>query len=227
MKKVVIIGGSKGIGYALLSKLVDDYQVINLSRTNPANLNDKFEHITFDITKDDLPNLENIAHLVYCPGSINLKPISSLKLEDFKEDMEINLYGAIKAIKAYHRQLSKSENASITLFSTVAVTQGMPFHSSVAAAKGAIEGLTKALAAEFAPKIRVNCIAPTITTTPLAAHILKNEDVINKLKQKHPLKNILDPQDLADMAAYLIGPSGKNITGQILHIDAGLSTLKL
>lgn len=227
MGKILIIGGSKGIGAAILRKAIRTHQVVNLSRSKPDLTHDHLTHYDFDITTDILPEVAELNSLIYCPGSINLKPISSLKLDDYKADMEINLYGAIKAIKAYHKLLAKMENASITLFSTVAVGQGMPFHSSVSAAKGAVEGLTRALAAELAPKIRVNCIAPTITNTPLAANILRNETMIEKMKERHPLKNILEPEELADMALYLCSPSAKNISGQILHIDAGLSALKL
>ena len=134
--------------------------------------------------------------------------------------------GAVKVIKKYFRQLSKKENASILLFSTVAVEQGMPFHSSIAVAKGGIEGLTKSLAAEFAGKIRVNCIAPTITNTPLAAGILRNDDAVDRVSQRHPSKKINNPEDVASMATFLTNNSAKNITGQIIHIDGGMSTLK-
>ena len=226
METVVIVGGSKGIGASTISMLVDEFKVVNLSRTAPQITHANLSHHAVDITSEELPELESVDHLVYCPGSINLKPINSLKLEDFKSDMEINLYGAIKAIKKYHKTLSRSASASITLFSTVAVVQGMPFHSSVAAAKGAIEGLTRSLAAELAPKVRVNCIAPTITNTGLAGGILRNETMVDKMKQRHPLKRILQAEDLAEMTSFII-KQGKNITGQILHVDAGLSTLKL
>ena len=123
--------------------------------------------------------------------------------------------------------MKKQENASIVLFSTVAVSQGMPFHASIAAAKGAIEGLTRSLAAEFAPKIRVNCIAPTLTNTPLASSILRNEDAIERANNRHPLKQINSAEDVAQMASFLIGDNAKNITGQIFHVDGGLSSLKI
>lgn len=225
METVLLVGGSKGIGAATISKISSEYKVINFSRSAPNDSVD-ITHHEIDITKDELPELDELNHIIYCPGTINLKPINSLKIEDFKHDMGINLYGAIAVIKKYLKLLKKADNASITLFSTVAVKQGMPFHASVAAAKGAIEGLTRSLAAELAPKVRVNCIAPTITNTPLASGILRNEAMIDKMKDRHPLKNILEADEIADMVHFLVA-KGKNITGQVMHVDAGLSSLKL
>ena len=194
MKNVVIVGGSKGIGQSIVSQLIQKggYHIHNISRTAGIEQENVSQYFC-DILTDELPKIEDINSLIYCPGSIMLKPISSLKLEDFRQDLEINVIGAIKAIKAYQKNLAKSQNASIILFSTVAVAQGMPFHSSVSAAKGAIEGVTRSLAAELAPKIRVNCIAPTITDTPLAANLLRNEAARVKMSERHPLKRILDP----------------------------------
>lgn len=226
MKKVLVVGGSKGIGLSIVKKLSDICEIHNISRT-PVPLDGGFVHHQLDVCKDELPDIEDLSALIYCPGSITLKPISSLKEENYREDLEINVMGAIRCIKAYHRKMARQENASITLFSTVAVTQGMPFHSSVAVAKGAVEGLTKSLAAELAPKIRVNCIAPTITDTPLAAGLLRNDAARDRMKERHPLKTILAPEDLSEMAVYLTSDKGRAITGQIMNIDAGLSTLKI
>ena len=224
MNGLLVVGGSKGIGKAIIHKSVNTREIHNLSRSPIEEAG--VQHHTIDILTDDLPELMDLNSLVYCPGSINLKPISSLKIEDFRQDLEINLIGAVKTIKHYYKNLKKQENASIVLFSTVAVTQGMPFHASVAAAKAAIEGLTKSLAAEFAPKIRVNCIAPSITDTPLASGILKNEQAIARVKDRHPTKDILSAEEVASLACYLMSPEAKGITGQIFHIDGGLSTLK-
>ena len=224
---ILIIGGSKGIGQQLLSNEFSDKEIINFSRTAPAVTSANVTHHEINILEDELPELENVESIIYCPGSINLKPIGSLKEADFRNDFEINVIGAVKVIKKYFNQLKKNSNASIVLFSTVAVAQGMPFHSSVAASKGAIEGLTKSLAAEFAPHIRVNAIAPSITDTPLAAGILRNEQAREKLANRHPLKRILNASDIADMASFLIGDKASAITGQIFNVDAGLSTLKI
>ena len=226
MGKILIIGGSKGIGASLLEKLVADNEVINFSRSEPVS-NQNLTHYNIDVIRDELPDLDDISNIVYCPGSITLKPISSLKIEDFKNDFEINVLGAVKVIKQYLRSLKKAENASILLFSTVAVAQGMPFHSSIAVAKAGVEGLTKSLAAELAPNIRVNCIAPSVTDTPLASGILRNEKAIENIKNRHPLKRILDADDISNMAEFLLLNKSKGITGQIIGIDAGLSSLKI
>lgn len=225
MGGLLVVGGSKGIGKAIIQKELNTRKIWNLSRT-AVNL-DSVQQVQLDILSDELPDVEDISSLVYCPGSINLKPISSLSIDDFRADLEINLIGAIKTIKKYHRQLKKADNASITLFSTVAVAQGMPFHASVATAKAAIEGLTKSLAAELAPKIRVNCIAPSVTNTTLAAGLMRNEQAIDKLKARHPMKDILQAEEVAILASYLMSPSAKGMTGQILHLDGGLSALKI
>lgn len=224
---LIIIGGSKGIGHSIINKELPHRTIHNISRSGPLD-NSNVKHYPTDILEDELPDIEpTYSSLVYCPGSINLKPISSLKIEDFRNDLEINLIGAIKAIKKYHKGLKKAPNSSITLFSTVAVTQGMPFHASVSSAKAAIEGLTRSLAAEFAPHIRVNCVAPTITQTDLAQGILRNEAAIEKMKDRHPLKKILQPEEVADLVCYLMSDKAAGITGQIMHIDAGLSSLKI
>lgn len=224
MGKLVVIGGSRGIGNAILKEQLQSRECVNISRNAPEQAHDNLEHFNCDITSEELPDIDAVDALVYCPGSINLRGFSSLKEEDFKEDFEINVIGAIKAIKKYFRQLKKSDNASITMFSTVAVEQGMAFHASVAASKAAVEGLTRSLAAEFAPQIRVNCIAPTIVNTELAARILSNEKSKENLINKHPLKRILDPEDVAAMATYLLHARG--VTGQVLGIDCGLSRLR-
>lgn len=226
MGKVLIVGGSHGIGEALLKQLVNDRECINISRTAADIEHKNLAQYQLDITTDDLPVLEEIASIIYCPGSILLKPIGSLKEESLREDFEINVIGAFKTIKKYHRILKKAENPSIVLFSTVAVAQGMPFHTSVAASKGAVEGMVRSLAAEFAPIIRVNAIAPTITDSPLAANLLRNEAMIEKMKERHPLKRILDVEEVASMAEYLISDKAKSITGQVIGIDAGMSIIR-
>ena len=163
---------------------------------------------------------------MYCPGSINLKPIGSLKEEDFRKDFDINVLGAVRVVKKFHRQLKKVPGASIVLFSTVAVAQGMAFHASVAASKGAVEGLTKTLAAELSPNVRVNAIAPTITDTPLASSILKNEEMRRKMSDRHPLKRIIKPDEIAALAAYLISEDSASMTGQILQVGAGITSIR-
>lgn len=231
-KNFVIIGGSKGIGHAIVQRLTHlNHRVIVISRTlDQLESNPLIEYIQKDIIKDELSPSELpdvIDGLIYCPGSIVLKPFKSLSEEQFSEDFAINCLGAVKSIKASLNGLKKSEShPSIVLFSTVAVSQGMPFHASIAAAKGAVEGLTKSLAAEFAPTIRVNCIAPSLTDTPLAAKILSSPEKIQAAEQRHPLKSIGNADDLAGMAVFLLSQDAKWISGQILHVDGGMSTLR-
>jgi 3-oxoacyl-[acyl-carrier protein] reductase len=228
MKTTLIIGASSGIGKALANKLIKEREsVISISRNLPdASFSHYYQH---DILSDeDLPKIEDtIDGLVYCPGSIHLKPFRTLKRQDFENDFKLNVLGAIKAIQAYTANLQLSKNASIVLFSTVAVQTGMPFHSSVAISKGAIEGLTKALAAEFSPKIRVNCIAPSLTNTPMAEKLINTPEKLEATNNRHPLKRIGNPDDMANTVEFLLSNNSSWITGQILHVDGGMSTLKV
>ena len=228
MKNILVIGGSKGIGREIVnSQLEKGNNCYNFSRTESGIYNQNLTEEKIDILSDDLPDIENIDSVIYCPGSINLKPILQLKEEDFVNDFNINVLGAIKTVKTYLNNLKKGDDPSLIFFSTVAVGQGMPFHSSVSVAKAGIEGLTKSLAAELAPSIRVNCIAPTITRTDMAQRILRNEKIEENIANKHPLKKICEAKDISDMADFLISHNAKNITGQIMHVDGGMSTLKI
>lgn len=224
MSKHLIIGGSGGIGKSIINQLPKEDEIINISRREPE-VDRTISHHSLDVLNDDLPELEGLNSIIYCPGSINLKPINSLKIEDFQNDFNINVLGAVRVIKAYHRDL-KRNGGSIVMFSTVASKMGMPFHSSVAAAKSGVEGLAKSLAAELAPKVRVNCIAPTVTDTPLAEHLLRNEKSQDSTKDRHPLKRYLQPEEIASMATYLLSDHAKGITGQIIGIDAGIGSVK-
>lgn len=227
MKNYCIVGASHGIGEQIGKLLAEENKIINISRTEPQWSHSNLTHYEVDVTKDDLPDLDEIDGLVYCPGTINLKPIKSLKLEDFRHDFEINVLGAVKTVQKYIRNLKKGENPAMVFFSTVAVKQGMPFHSSVAVSKAGVEGLTRTLAAELAPTIRVNCIAPTLTDTPLASGILKNDDARERMADRHPLKRIVQAEEIANMAHYLLSNQSKSITGQVIGIDAGIGALKL
>jgi 3-oxoacyl-[acyl-carrier protein] reductase len=228
MKTTLIIGASSGIGNALGRNLTTQNEnVISISRNNPDI--EFTQHIQHDILSEiEMPKIEGVIDgLVYCPGSINLKPFRTIKPQDFKNDFELNVLGAIKSIQAYTQNLQLSKNASIVLFSTIAVQTGMSFHSSISASKGAIEGLTKALAAEFSPKIRVNCIAPSLTQTPLADKLINTPEKLEASNNRHPLKRIGTPNDIANMVEFLLSEKATWITGQILHLDGGLSTLKV
>ena len=227
MRKIVIVGGSKGIGQAIVSSLVDKNLVINISRSAPLQPHANLTHYNCDILSDDLPDIEAVDTLIYCPGSINLKPISRLKLDDFREDFEINVIGAVKFIQKYLPKLKNGMHPSILMFSTVAAKLGMPYHASVAAAKSAVEGLTKSLGAELAPTIRVNAIAPTVTETDLAAKILRNEKMIENITERHPLKKFLKPNEVADLATFLISEKASSISGQIYELDCGIVSFKI
>jgi NAD(P)-dependent dehydrogenase (short-subunit alcohol dehydrogenase family) len=226
MKTIVIIGGSKGIGEAILKSQVNTNKVVNISRSEPDFTHHNLSHFTCDILTDELPDLDQVDSLIYCPGSINLKPFERLKLEDFKNDFDINYIGAVKAIQKYMPNLKNGNNSSVLLFSTVATKLGMPFHASVASVKSAIEGLVKSLAAEFSPKIRVNAIAPTVTDTSLASKLLRNDRQKEQMIERHPLKKYLKPEEVAGMASFLISDNTLSMTGQIIEMDCGITTVK-
>ena len=227
MNKIIIVGGSRGIGKEIINDLADDNLIINLSRNKPELTHTNLTHYNVDVLSSDLPDLEDVSSVIYCPGSINLKPISRISLDEFREDFEINVIGAVKVIQKYLPILKKSNNASILLFSTVATKLGMPYHSTVAASKSAIDGLVKTLGAELAPKIRVNAIAPTITKTDLASKLLRNEKVIENMIERHPLKKILMPEEVSKIAKFLISKNASSISGQIFNLDAGIVSFKL
>ncbi|MGZ0016960.1 SDR family NAD(P)-dependent oxidoreductase [Yeosuana sp. AK3] len=227
MKTIIIIGGSKGIGNAILENSLSNHKVLNISRTSPPQEHTNLTHISCDVLKDDLPVIEAVDALVYCPGSINLKPISRLSLEDFREDFEINVMGAVKAIQQYLPALKKGKHPSILLFSTVAAKLGMPFHASIATAKSGIEGLVKSLGAELAPTIRINAIAPTVTNTDLASKLLRNEKMVEAITERHPLKKFLNPVEVASMADFLLSEKSASISGQVFEMDCGIVTFKI
>lgn len=225
MKTIVVVGGSSGIGKAIITKLKHTHKIINISRTAPSNI-ENIKHYACDVTKEELPELEEVHGLVYCPGSINLKSFSRLKLEDFQSDLDINVLGAIKTLKAYESSLAKN-NGSVVLFSTVASFLGMPFDASIATSKSAVEGLTKSLAAEYATKVRFNAIAPTVTDTPLAARLLRNEKQQESMQNRHPLKKYLKAEEVASLATYLLSDEASAITGQVIPVDAGIVSVKI
>lgn len=232
MKNYLIIGGSGGIGMALAKQLVQSGNnvIATYNKNEPVQVgsNIRFHQLNIlddTITLDFLP--DELSGIIYCPGSINLRPFERIKPIDFEIDYKLQVIGAIKIIQAVLPKLKKAENASIVLFSTVAVQSGFPFHTQVAASKGAIEGLTKALAAEYAPKIRVNCIAPSLTDTPLAANLLNSDQKKEANAARHPLKRIGTAEDIAHIAAFLLSEKASWITGQIMHVDGGMSSLKI
>jgi 3-oxoacyl-[acyl-carrier protein] reductase len=231
-KHILIIGGTSGIGKSIAEEQLRlNHRVTIISRgiyPNPfEDLNINLHHADLSQSNVILPEVNiPVDGLVYCPGTINLKPFKMLKDEDFMNDLNVNLLGAVKSFRFYLPRLLESEKASVVLFSTVAVQTGMPYHSSVAAAKGAVEGFGRALAAEFAPRIRVNVIAPSITKTPLASRLLNTDEKIQAAASRHPLNKIGDPEDAASLASFLLSDQSTWITGQILKIDGGMSVIK-
>lgn len=218
---ILLIGGNSGIGEALAGRLRDRGQtVITAHRSAETPL---------DVTSDSpaFPDIDGpLGGLVYLPGSINLKPFSSLKAADFSNDFNINVLGAVKTLQHYQQALRDGQQASVVLFSTVAVGTGMAFHASVAAAKGAVEGLARSLAAEWAPAVRVNVLAPSLTDTPLAARLLRNDKQRDAGAERHPLLRIGTPDDIAAAADFLLNPANAWITGQVWNVDGGLGALR-
>lgn len=228
MKNILLIGGSTGIGYELSQKLKEDNNIFISTRdqekfnhpnikTNELDLDKEFE-------TDWLP--EHLDGFVYLPGTINLRPFKGLKPSVFLEDFNINVMGCVTILQKVLPKIQAAENPSIVMFSTVAVKIGMPFHSSVSSSKGAIEGLTRSLAAEFAPKIRVNAIAPSILDTPLAEKFLNSETKLENSRNRHPMKEIGSPKDISEVVKFLLEDNSKWMTGQIIPFDGGISSVK-
>ena len=229
MRNYLIIGASTGIGAATINELKGKAALYGTYNEHEIQ-NKEGSYKKFDVTESELETdwLPDVLDgLVYCPGSINLKPFHRFSDDDFMKDFELQVLGAVKVIRAVLPKLKKAEQASIVLFSTVAVANGFPFHSQVSTSKGALEGLTRALAAEYAPKIRVNCIAPSLVDTPLAGQLLNNEKKVEVNAQRHPLKRVGRSDDIAMAVEYLLSGKSSWVTGQVLKIDGGISSLKV
>lgn len=231
MANYLIIGGSSGIGSALVAQLIEEgHQVFATYNTHPVT--SSFPNLSYYPLNvlDETLNLsflpEKLDGIVFCPGAIQLKPFARIQPADFIADYHLQVVGAIKVIQGALPALKNAEQASIVLFSTVAVQLGLNFHSLVSASKGAIEGLTKSLAAELAPKIRVNAIAPSLTNTPLASSLLNSDQKMEANAERHPLKRVGKPEDISAMAAFLLSPKTSWMTGQILSVDGGMGTIK-
>lgn len=231
MKNYLVIGGSSGIGREISSKLAQQgnrvYSTYNKTKVNSSHQNESFHPLNVldnELQLDFLPDTLN--GFVYCPGSINLMPFSRISPSDFMADLELQVNGAIKVLKQVLKPLKKGTNPAIIFFSTVAVQTGFNYHTQVAVSKGAIEGLTRSLAAELAPKIRVNAIAPSLTNTPLAAKLLSTPEKIEANAQRHPLKKIGTPENIANMANFLLSDQAEWITGQVITVDGGMTRIK-
>ncbi len=229
MANYLIVGGSSGIGRALVDQLLEEGHSVSVWAREQRDLPASVLFTAYDVTGESDPPKDSISDgldgLVYCPGSINLKSFRSLKAPAFRESFELNVVGAVRCLQAMERLLKKSPLGAVVFFSTVAVQRGMPFHASVAASKGALEGLTRSLAAEYAPNIRVNAIAPSLTDTPLAEKLLATEDKRQASADRHPLKRVADASEIAAMAAFLLSDRAAFMTGQIIGMDGGLGAL--
>lgn len=229
-KNILFIGGSHGIGLAAAKLLAEDTNLIIASRTANELQNLDITHIPFDVTKDDIHAIdlpETLDGLVFYPGSINLKPFKMLSQDIFEHEMGLNFFSLVKVVRDLLPKLKESKQASLVFFSTVAVKVGMPYHTSIAASKGAIEGFAKSLAAEYAPTFRVNVISPSLTDTPLSEKLLSNEAKREKMGDRHPLKRVGNPEDIANAVSFLLSDKSSWMTGQIIGIDGGLSTLNV
>ncbi len=230
MSNYLVVGGSSGMGLTLVDLLKnDDHTVISTYNKTKKDNTGGVSFIKYDVVNDELDIdalPEAIDGLVYCPGTINLKPFTSFSEEDFVDDYRISVTGAVKTIQKVLPGLKKADHPSIVMFSTVAVQGGFNYHSLVSSSKGAIEGLTRALAAELAPKIRVNAIAPSLTDTPLAEKLLANDQRRKTLAEQNPFKRVGTTEDIANLAHFLLKPEASYITGQVLHVDGGMSIIK-
>ncbi len=231
MKNYIVAGGSSGIGLAVCNVLANEgHKVYALARNQrELQTSSNLHFITHDFTDNTNPTFDfpDVIHgLIYCPGTVNLKPFHRISTEEFLNDYRINVEGAIRCLQYFFSALKKSGEGSVVLCSTVAAQTGMNFHSSVAVSKGAIEGLTKSLAAEWAPTIRVNAIAPSLVKTPLTEKLTATEEKSEAIAKRHPLQRIGTAQDIADAATFLLSEKSSWITGQIIHVDGGMSVIR-
>ena len=232
LRNILIIGGNSGIGSAVLNRLASDSCRVTAAVRRPDEVAPRPGLVVqgYDpVSTEQAPELpESLDGLVYLPGTIQLKPMHRLTREDFLRDLEVNFLGAVRVLQLALPALKQASSgqASVVLFSSVAATTGMPFHASIGSAKAAVEGLVRSLAAEWAPKIRVNGIAPSLTDTPLAASLLGNAERVVAAAKRHPLQRVGDPDEIAEAVVFLLGDGARFITGQILAIDGGLSSVR-
>ena len=229
MSKTFLFAGASGaIAKATLNKLKETANVIGLSTKTEFHTGFYEQHTVTDYSKINLPEIITpLDGLVYFPGSINLKPFNRISEEDFLNEYKLNALGAVSIIQKYLPNLKNVQGASIVLISTVAASQGMSFHTSISMAKSALEGLAISLAAEFAPNLRVNVVAPSLTQTPLADKLINTPEKKEAGDKRHPLKRIGQPDDIANAICFLLGDDASWVTGQILHVDGGMSSLRI
>ncbi len=229
-KNILVVGASSGIGNQIAKNVIEQGgTVFSASRNKPGQLD--VRHMPLDVLNmsgDELNELPEALHgLVYCPGTINLKPFQRLSKEDFQQDFNINTLGAVQVVQAVLNRLKKAEHSSLVFFSTVAFTVGMNFHASIAAAKGALEGVARSLAAEYsASGVRVNIVAPSLTDTPLATKLLSSDTKREATAKRHPIPRVGTIADMSSAATFLLSDDAAWITGQKIGVDGGMSNLR-
>ncbi len=231
-RNYLVVGGTSGTGGRLVSDLLDAGQAVWSASRSAASAasRDRLTPVTLDVTEESFPENvlpDELAGLAYCPGTITLRPLARLSIDDFRKDLEVNLLGAVRAIQWALPALRNGPQASaIVLFSTVAVQTGMPYHASIAAAKGAVEGLARSLAAELAPRVRVNAVALSLIDTPLAGRLLATEEKRKLAASRHPLGRVGTACEAARLARFLLTPDSAWMTGQVVHLDGGIGELR-
>ena len=219
--KILLVGASSDIACDLFARYNNEYQFVRLSSNNDHSDIENFNIQDPSTYIDD----ENFDGIVYFPGTIVLKPFKQLSLENFEDDYNINVLGFLKILKFYEARLSN--NSSLVFISTVAAKLGMPFHASISMCKSSIEALAKSLAAEWSPRVRINCIAPSLVETKLAKRFFRNDKQKEMMSERHPLKTTGKPEDISSAIEFLLSKKSKWITGQVIGVDGGMSTIKL
>ncbi len=227
-KTILIAGASSQIAQNTISQLLQTgHQIIALSRQE-LFIPGVESHVVADYKQASLPTIEEEIHgIVYFPGSIQLKPFGRVSMDDFKNEMDIHTWGAVEVLQKYSTLIPKNIQGSVVLIGSVAAKIGMPFHASVSMAKGALHGLCLALAAEWAPRIRVNVVAPSLTETPMAERLINSPEKREFIEKKNPMGKIGTPDDIASCINFLISDNAHWITGQVISVDGGMSSLKL
>ena len=219
--RVLLVGASSDISKSLQNNFSSNYEFISLSSNSDFSSIDNFNILD----PSTFLEIDSIDGIVYFPGSINLKPFKRLSMDEFKKDYDINVLGLLNILKFYQSKLTI--DASVVFISSVAASVGMPFHSSISMCKSSLEALARSLAAEWAPKVRVNCVAPSLVNTKLSERFFRNEKQQEQMNSRHPLNKTGNPEDISNAIEFLLSKKSSWVTGQILNIDGGISSLKI